>query len=81
MTRVGTALLGAVTVMLVVAGSALAEGPASSGYGGKGTSDIGTSTPSGGLPLTGLSLVLVVAAGALLVACGVFLRRRSSSGA
>lgn len=72
---------GGVLAYLATASVALAQDPTQSGYGGTGgniqggVEGIGGATGSGSLPFTGLDLLLLVGAGALLLAAGLTLRR------
>ena len=70
-----TAFASAVFASLVMASVALAQDPTQSGYGGTGGNIQGDVEGGGSLPFTGLDLVLLVGAGALLLAAGFTLRR------
>lgn len=70
-----TAFASAVLASLVMASVALAQDPTQSGYGGTGGNIQGDVEGGGSLPFTGLDLVLLVGAGALLLAAGFTLRR------
>ena len=80
-----TSLLAAFFVMVVLAGSALAQDPAGQGYGGQagtplggvageGSGNAGVQT-SGSLPFTGIDLALLVVGGLALAAVGAGLVR------
>ena len=78
-------VLGAIVLScLLTAATALAQDPTGSTYSGVGN-DIAqqtgvagdTATVQGLLPFTGLDLAMAVAAGLLLVALGLMIRRRS----
>lgn len=75
-------LLGALIAALVAAPSVLAVGPAESVYGGTAgvsqsqvdqTPVAAVDTASGGLPFTGLDLILLGGGGALLLVVGIAL--------
>lgn len=70
-----TAFASVVLASLVMASVALAQDPTQSGYGGTGGNIQGDVEGGGSLPFTGLDLVLLVGAGALLLAAGFTLRR------
>ncbi len=66
----------AVLVGLVWASVAMAQDPAQTGYGGVGGNVQGEVEGGGGaLPFTGLDLLLLVAAGAVLLGAGLVVRR------
>ena len=70
------AFASSVLVYLLMASVALAQEPTQSGYGGTGGNIQGDVEGGGGsLPFTGLDLLLLVGAGALLLAAGFALRR------
>ncbi|HSK15643.1 MAG TPA: hypothetical protein VK915_05690 [Gaiellaceae bacterium] len=70
---------GAAFAFFTTASLAFAQEPTQSGYGGTGGSIQGgvEGGGAGALPFTGLDLLLLVAAGALLLAAGLTLRRVS----
>jgi hypothetical protein len=69
------AFASSVLAYLVLASVALAQEPTQSGYGGAGGNIQGDVEGGGSLPFTGLDLLLLVGAGALLLAAGLTLRR------
>lgn len=69
------AFASSVLASLVLASVALAQQPTESGYGGTGGNIQGDVEGGGSLPFTGLDLLLLVGAGALLLAAGFTLRR------
>lgn len=69
------AFASSVLAYLVLASVALAQEPTQSGYGGTGGNIQGDVEGGGSLPFTGLDLLLLVGAGALLLAAGLTLRR------
>jgi hypothetical protein len=73
--KVLAAFSGALLTCLVMASVALAQQPTEGGYGGTGGNIQGDVEGGGSLPFTGLDLLLLVGAGALLLAAGFTLRR------
>jgi hypothetical protein len=69
------AFAGSMLASLVLASVALAQAPTQSGYGGTGGNIQGDVEGGGSLPFTGLDLLLLVGAAALLLAAGFTLRR------
>ena len=68
--------------LLAAAPAAMAGGQSSmSGYGGTAGTVQGAVQKSGSLPFTGLSLTAFLIVGLLLIAAGVFVRRRASRSA
>ena len=69
----------AVLAALAVPALALAQSPVGGGYGGEGGNvqeGVAGGTAGGGsLPFTGLDLILMVAAAALLISAGLTMRR------
>jgi len=69
----------ALAVALVWATGAIAQSPAEGGYGGEGGNVqegvAGGDAAGGALPFTGLDLLLMVAAAALLISAGLTMRR------
>jgi hypothetical protein len=81
--RLVAGLAATVLIAVVFASFAMAQSPTEIGYGGvaggvQGEVEgggSGSSSSSGGLPFTGLDLLLMIAAGALLLGVGLVLRR------
>ena len=75
-------LLSVTALALLVAPAAMAAGGSTlHGYGGSAGSVQGTVQKGGTLPFTGLSLTGFLLAGLVLVAIGVWLRRKSRASA
>ena len=70
-------VLGVALASLASASVALAQEPTESGYGGVGGGVQGgvEAGGAGALPFTGLDLLLLIGAGAMLIAAGLTLRR------
>jgi hypothetical protein len=74
MRKIVSSVVSVAMLALLFAATASAAGPASSAYGGPNV-NIRTITSTSTLPFTGISVPAILAIAAVLVACGLLLRR------